>query len=524
MKAEAMSAALLIVTTWVGASQDAPPAPLLEPSRPVVRAMARGEIHRYRIELAAGVYLRATVQARGIGVIVTLSRPDGSTLTHVDAASGGPGPQALIAVAPIAGAYSVDVRPLEKNPGPAEYVLTVEELRPAGAQEQELLEAQTLFAEAERARKAGTAASLVEANERYQKALQIWRQAGARWWEAQASDGLGDLEILQSHYPLAAEQARRLLALAEMLGAERVTGRALNLTGFVQRALGDPAALASLEEASRIWARLDDAEAESDTMSALGTVYMGRGDRQQALEHYLKGLALKRALGDRGGEAANLANIGVFYHDLGEFQRACEYYGKALAVNRGVGGDRRLEGAILASLGQAYISLGETQKALEAALEAVRAARDAGDRRWEAGAHDRVGRAYDAAGQGDKALEHYRIALDLYRSGPDPDGESDVLRVLGRRQLTAGRPREALELFSQALSIAQSLGDRQRTMRLLNSVAVAERAAGDEEAALRHSEASLALAEVLRASLPAIDCAGRCWRWCRRTTTSTSTC
>ncbi|HEY2944385.1 MAG TPA: CHAT domain-containing tetratricopeptide repeat protein [Vicinamibacteria bacterium] len=502
MKAAAVTAALLVGTIWVRVSQDAPAAPLLEAGKPVVRALSRGEKHLFRIELGAGSYVRIKAQPRGIGVIVTLSRPDGSAVTSIDAAPGSPGPQVLTAIAAAAGPYSLEVRPLEKDPSPGEYEVTVEELRPAGAQDQKLLEAQTLFAEAERARKRGTATSLDEANERYQKALETWRQAGARWWEAHALYGLGDLYVLRSEYAKTSEEAGRLLALAESVGADRLKGRALNLRGFAQRGLGDPAAVESLEEASRIWARLDDVEAEADTASALGTVYMVRGDRQKALESYLRGLALKRALGDKGGEAANLANVGVFYHELGEFQRAREYYEQALAVNRQPGGDPRMEGAVLAALGQAYLSLGETQRALDTALEAVRASREAGDRRWEAGALDRAGRAYDAAGQADKALEHYRLALDLYRSSHDPDGESDLLRVLGRRHFNAGRPKEALELFVQSLSIAQSIGDRQRTMRLLNSVATAERAAGDDAAALRHSEASLALAELLRGSLP----------------------
>src|SRR5689334_9622341 len=56
----------------------------LEMGRPVERELAGGESHVYQIQLAAGQYLGAVVEQRGIDVAVTVSAPDGKPLMEVD--------------------------------------------------------------------------------------------------------------------------------------------------------------------------------------------------------------------------------------------------------------------------------------------------------------------------------------------------------------------------------------------------------------------------------------------------------
>ena len=508
----AATVALLAASPFIQGDQEAPAAVRLEPGKPVARPLARGEVHRYRIDLSAGAYLRATVESRGMGVMATLSRPDGSALMVIDAARGAPGPQPLVAVAPAAGAYSLDVRALEKDAVPGEYHVVIEEIRAAGAQEQGLVEAEALFADAQRAQEEGTAASLAVAVDRYRKAQAIWRQAGVRWREARAALELAEIHEALSQNEEALEDARQVLAVADLLGAARLRGRALNTRGSVEYSLGEPAAAESFREALGIWARFDDAEAESDTLNNLAIIYRDRGEEQKALDHYLKALALRRAAGDKPREAMSLHNVGVFYADLNEPERAREYLEQALALVR-ASKDSSGQGATLLELGLVYSDLGERQKAIDTAREAIRVTHEAGNRRWEARALVRAGRVYDAAGARDTAAEHYRRALDLSRAIPDAQGECDVLRAIGRRELAAGHSQPALEAFRQALSITQSLGDRSRTMRVLNEVAGAERATGDDTAARQHSEAALALTESVRGSLPNHQLRGSMLAW-----------
>jgi CHAT domain-containing protein/Tfp pilus assembly protein PilF len=501
MKVAPATLALLVCLPTPRAVLATPAVPRLELGKPVNRTLAAGEHHRYAVELAAAAYLRVAVQPRGIGVIVTLSRPDGSTLTDIDVDNGRPDPEALLAIARIPGEYSVELRALEKNPPPGEYTITVEEARPAAAQEDRLLEAQKLFEDADRARLEGTAASLGRALEGYREAGEIWRGAGWRWWEARAAYARCEIQEQLSQNQQASEASRQVLALADALGSDRLRGRTLNLRGSVQYNLGDPAAFESLQQALGILTRVSDAEAESDTLNNLAILYRNRGEEQRALDYYLRALAFRRAAGDKMREAMSLHNVAVFYADLGENQRAREYFEQALELTRAARDDSG-QGATLLELGLIYSALGETQKAFDTAQEAVRLTRVSGNRRWEVRALVRAGRVHDAAGEGEKAMDYYRLALDLSRAIPDPSGEGDVLRVLGRHHLAAGQSKQALDALRQALSITQSLGDRSRGLRVLGPLAAAERAAGDEAAARQHSEAALALTESLRGSLP----------------------
>ena len=66
----------------------------------------------------------------------------------------------------------------------------------------------------------------------------------------------------------------------------------------------------------------------------LGWARHATGDRAAALAAYDQALRLYRAAGDRGNEAATLSNIGAVYDGLGERQRALEYYGHALPIRR----------------------------------------------------------------------------------------------------------------------------------------------------------------------------------------------
>src|SRR5438552_8757937 len=233
MKVAPAALALLVCLPSPRAVRATPAVPSLELGKPISRTLAAGEHDRYEVALAAGSYLRLAVQARGIDVIVTLSRPDGSVLTDIDAARGVPGAPPLVAVAQVGGAYALEVRPLEKQPAPGDYGVTIEELRPAGADERGLAEAQALFADAQRAKQEGTAASLAGAVEGHRNAKERARQAGARWWELHAAYELCRSEVLLSRNRDALDDVGQVFVLSDALGAERWRGRALNTRGMV---------------------------------------------------------------------------------------------------------------------------------------------------------------------------------------------------------------------------------------------------------------------------------------------------
>ena len=87
-----------------------------------------------------------------------------------------------------------------------------------------------------------------------------------------------------------------------------------------------------------------DRAGEAVTLSNIGGVYDGLGERRRALEYHGQALPIMREVGNRAGEATTLNNFGAVHRGLGEPRRALEYYGQALPVVREVG-DRAGEAA-----------------------------------------------------------------------------------------------------------------------------------------------------------------------------------
>ncbi|MDG4768261.1 tetratricopeptide repeat protein [Solwaraspora sp. WMMD406] len=107
--------------------------------------------------------------------------------------------------------------------------------------------------------------------------------------------------------------------------------------GWAQRATGQPRqALASYEQALRLYREAGSRGNEAATLSNIGLVYSGLGDRRRALGFYEEALPIVREVGDRAGEAVTLNNIGGVYDGLGDRRRALGFYEEALPIRREV--------------------------------------------------------------------------------------------------------------------------------------------------------------------------------------------
>ncbi|MEG3837295.1 CHAT domain-containing tetratricopeptide repeat protein, partial [Microcoleus sp. Z1_C3] len=151
---------------------------------------------------------------------------------------------------------------------------------------------------------------------------------------------------------------------------------------------------------------------EAVTLTNIGTVYSGLGEKQKALEYYSQSLPLFQATGYRGGEATTLNNIGSVYSALGEKQKALEYYSQSLPLRRATG-DRRGEAVTLTSIGSVYSELGEKQKALEYYSQSLPLFRATGDRRGEATTLYGIAYAKRAQGNLTEALTNIESSLKI---------------------------------------------------------------------------------------------------------------
>ena len=113
----------------------------------IERKLAGGQSHLYKITVAAGQYLNAEVEQRGIDVVVTLFGPDGKQLIEIDSSRGALGPEPVSWIVETGGDYRLAVRPLEKDTAAGSYEIKIIEMRPATDQDRAMVEERKLFNE-----------------------------------------------------------------------------------------------------------------------------------------------------------------------------------------------------------------------------------------------------------------------------------------------------------------------------------------------------------------------------------------
>jgi hypothetical protein len=97
-----------------------PAAAKIEPGHPVERSIRAGEVHRYRVELAAGNVVTGVVTQKGVDVMVVTFDAAGTKIAEFDSPNFDNGPEPFVIEASVAGSYDFEVRPFAPPPGGTE--------------------------------------------------------------------------------------------------------------------------------------------------------------------------------------------------------------------------------------------------------------------------------------------------------------------------------------------------------------------------------------------------------------------
>lgn len=486
-----------------GAAQSERELEFLTLGHPIERELAGGQLHSYRLALAAGQFLRLVVDQRGIDVVVRLFGSDGKQVLEVDSPNGSRGPEPVLFVAEASGDYRLEARSLEEGATAGRYEARVEELRPAMPQDQIGVTAQRLFAEGIRLFLAlGDAESKRTAIEKFTESLQLWHSIGYRVREAHSLNFISEIHFTFGNIQKAIGFAREAFLISQE--ANDVGSQAIilnNLALYYNRSGDKQTSLDHYSLALQLSRAAGDRGGEGVILSNMALLYSSMGEEQRALDYYHQSLPLRRAVGDRRGEAVTLSGIGDIYNKLGEPRKALRYQNQALQLERAIN-NKYGEAYTLNSIGKVYYDLGENQQALDYYQQALSVTRAVGNRGLEASTLTNIGRIYDSFGEKQKALTYHEQSLMLRRSVGDRQGEASTLNNLGILYLSLGETQKAFEYFQQALQLWRDVADRNGEAAALYRLAQVERDRGHLTQALAHVEAALDLTESLRAKAP----------------------
>jgi CHAT domain-containing protein/tetratricopeptide (TPR) repeat protein len=476
------------------------PSSPIAPGQSLERTLKRGQTDTFTINAAAGQFLYALVDQKGIDVVVTLFGPGGEELWKVDGPNGNRGPEPLILIVAQSGTYRIEVAAPGDSPSVGQYEISIPALRDATPADKQHLAADRAFWEANKLRLQRTATASREAIEKYNQALPFFQTSGDRYREALTLSLIGSIYAGLGEFQTALEYNEQALLLFRAVRNHSAESGTLASMGGMYDVLGNPGkALEYYRHALQLLEKGTEPRTEGAILSNIGKTYNDISNWQKALEYYNEALSVFRVAGDKRREAITLNNIGVSYSRLGERDKSLDYYQQALALRKAIG-DKPGEASTLTSIGAVYAAAGDPKKALEFYSEALPLRKTAGDRLGEASTLDYMGVVFSSLGDREKALTYHQGALELRRAIADVRGEAHSLSSLAYVYNSSGEVPKAIDYYNQSLVLYQRVGDRQNEASVLYNLARVERNAGKLLEARRHIEPALSLFEDVRAN------------------------
>lgn len=285
----------------------------------------------------------------------------------------------------------------------------------------------------------------------FQAAVDAARAAGLAEEEARAQCGLGDTRSEQQQYSQARAPLQQCLEIAERLGNDRVTGRALvalSLAAELRGGQGEAAA-AFADRAVALYEALQDPRGRAVARGQLLRVRTFSDAEEESLARLV--IADARLAGDRGLEARALHAWGDRLFNEARYEEAFETLTRASDIFREIGG--------FSGLGTTYNSLGRVYRAHGRLDEALKC------QKWALSIHEKLGAPFelmqslnavavvqnqlgDLAG----ARVHYERALVLARQSSSPRIQDFLNANIASLLLDQGEYEKAARTFEGVIA------------------------------------------------------------------------
>ena len=468
----------------------------LEPGKAVEREVSGGESHTYQISLAAGQFARFRLEQRAIDSVLILTAPDGKQMVETNLTGVGD-EESLSLDALTAGIYKLMVRAIGVATRRGSYELETTFRTSATEQDRKRLTAEALLREVKELGKPSGKTTL-QAIEKIQQALTLWRELGEPPWTAHSLWMFGDVYRDTNQFEKAIEYYEQLLVFSRQFKLRAKEGIALGNLGISQSGLNHPdKAIEYQEQALAIKYELKDLYGQANILLNLGNSHVFLSRYEKAIECYERGRAINREMGDRAGEAMMLRNLGIANMGMNRTETAIGYYEQALSIHRDLK-NRASEAQTIGSLGTTYFSLSRYEKAIEYFEQSVAISRELKNRQPEANTLNNLGVTYQALNRYEKSIEYIEQALAIFRELKLLRYEGQALGNLGLAYNSLGDYEKAIEYQEQALAIAREGKNRSSEGRSLGSLGLAYKSLNRYEKAIEYSERSLAIAREVK--------------------------
>jgi predicted ATPase/transcriptional regulator with XRE-family HTH domain/Tfp pilus assembly protein PilF len=292
---------------------------------------------------------------------------------------------------------------------------------------------------------------------------------------AKALDGAGVLTRNQGDYCRAKLLHEQSLALWQALGNTLGIARSHLHLGLVAHNMGDflnaklhfDTALATFEDQEP--ASEEEGEVFIQALNALGKVFRGQSNFDQACGYFERALTLSQRIGNRRNEAQILNNLGGMKNSLRQYRVAQVYLKRALEIERALR-DLPGEAITLYNLAVAEQETYQYGDAQEHFLAALKVHETTGNRWEQINVKLGLGILYHQIGDLMEAQTYLQRALVLSDEIGDEVGRAFVLANLGPVLRDMEVISKAEQVLQEGLALSQTLNDKATMSYCLSSL------------------------------------------------------
>ena len=231
---------------------------------------------------------------------------------------------------------------------------------------------------------------------------------------------------------------------------------------------------------------MDDLHGISRSLNNIALVYRNKGELDIALTYYEECIGIQLEMQDEDGLASTYNNLGIIHMDQGNIQEAIENHTKSMALKEKLNDRKGLAGS-LNNIAMIYEDLEEHDMAISYYNQSLQIKQELEDKNGIAYSHSNIGIVYNHLGDKVKAVEHYEKALEIRKEIDDQRGISTTLTNLGSL-FQDSLPHLAIEYFKLSLDIKRKIEDNRGMCYALTGIAEIEFNLGNNTKAKKLAE------------------------------------
>lgn len=311
------------------------------------------------------------------------------------------------------------------------------------------------------------AGDLEKAIEVFNRAFELYRQAGDREGEAQSLSNSGLMYSRTRNWSKARERYAEALPFYRTTANRMKEADLLIRIAYTFESEGNLLkAVDYFRQALPLLQAEHDTTLETSVMVAIGADLIKLGQHQRAVDLLLNVVQLCRNLKESANEVRALELIAISYFSLSNYQEAMSYYNQTLDIWP-ANGNRSRRAAILTLLAGVELVLSNHEQSLRHYNEALSIFRDLKDVRNQADALSLIAGFYSSFGDLRTSLSYHSEALSLWKGIDDPVGIAGSMNEVAGMLTGLSEYTQALSYFAQSLALWRKAGRLEGEARTL---------------------------------------------------------